>query len=207
MTYPNREAWAQAFMQARLTMTAFLDAGAPIPRNVRIGVGWTSKGMRAKAIGECYSTACSRDGSFEIILSPHLEDAHVVAAILTHELVHAAVGLECGHKGAFAKAARGVGLEGKLTATHGGEAFLAWAGPVLEALGPYPHATLYGAASSGPKKQTTRYLKVSCPCGYTVRMSRKWLDTVGAPDCPACQETMTCEGDAGEGDQEFAEAA
>lgn len=43
----------------------------------------------------------------------------------------------------------------------------------------------------GKKKQSTRMIKASCPeCGYTVRVTRKWLDTAGAPICPACEEQM-----------------
>ena len=35
-------------------------------------------------------------------------------------------------------------------------------------------------------KQTTRQFKAQCEtCGYTIRISRKWLAEVGAPDCPA----------------------
>lgn len=39
--------------------------------------------------------------------------------------------------------------------------------------------------TNAPKKQTTRLLKVSCSeCGYTARVTRKWLDKAGAPLCP-----------------------
>jgi len=39
-------------------------------------------------------------------------------------------------------------------------------------------------ASSAPPKQSTRLRKVECTdCGYTVRVTQKWLD-VGKPHCP-----------------------
>jgi hypothetical protein len=39
-----------------------------------------------------------------------------------------------------------------------------------------------------PGVQGTRMLKVECPdCGYTLRTTRKWLDT-GLPSCPAGNE-------------------
>jgi len=39
-------------------------------------------------------------------------------------------------------------------------------------------------ASSKPKTQGTRMLKVVCQeCGCVVRMTRKWLDEVGEPTC------------------------
>jgi len=54
--------------------------------------------------------------------------------------------------------------------------------------GPYPHAQL-NPEDRPTKKDGTRLLKVVCPgCGYTVRVTRKWLD-VGNPVCP-CGEEM-----------------
>ena len=40
-------------------------------------------------------------------------------------------------------------------------------------------------AVAAPKKQSSRLLKAECEsCGYTVRVTRKWVDQVGAPHCP-----------------------
>lgn len=40
-----------------------------------------------------------------------------------------------------------------------------------------------------PKKQSTRLIKVECPCcGYVARVTRKWLKE-GRPKCPK-GETM-----------------
>lgn len=207
MTYKTREDWLQAFTQHPATQAAFAGLGAPIPAQLRIGVGWTNKGARAKAIGECYSTVCSGDGTWEIIMSPVLAEGSRVADVLIHELVHASVGLECGHKGAFTRVAKGLGLEGKMTATIAGAGWHAWADDVVAELGDYPHAMLDGALSSGPKKQGTRMLKVYCGCGYQVRASRKWLE-VAMPDCPVCRTVMTCD-DMGDDDEleEMREAA
>ena len=41
--------------------------------------------------------------------------------VLTHELVHVADKNESGHRGRFARIARRIGLEGKLTQTHAGK--------------------------------------------------------------------------------------
>lgn len=61
---------------------------------------------------------------------------------------------------------------------------------IASRLGDYPHSKL-NPAESPIKKQTTRMLKVECPeSGYLVRMTRKWLDEVGAPKCPCHDETM-----------------
>jgi hypothetical protein len=89
-------------------------------------------------------------------------------------------------------------LEGKLTATTEGEPFKREiAAPILKRLGKYPHSALTpGGDSSGPKKQSTRLLKVHCPaCEYTARITQKWLD-IAVPvcpneDCEAYQHEMT----------------
>src|SRR3546814_13928827 len=83
-----------------------------------------------------------------------------IAAILAHELVHAAVGIPAGHGKAFKRAALGLGLVGPMRATTPGEAFLAALAPILESVGPLPHARLANAgASTAPTKQKTRMPK------------------------------------------------
>src|SRR3546814_1777644 len=98
-----------------------------------------------------------------------------IAAILAHELVHAAVGIPAGHGKAFKRAALGLGLVGPMRATTPGEAFLAAIAPILESVGPLPHARLdTDGESTAPKKQKTRMLKCECAtCGYTVRTARR----------------------------------
>ena len=212
MTHANRETWLHAFADA--ARPHFAAAGHPLPAVLRIGVGWTSGGARAagKVIGECYHPAAASDGVRSIIVSTGraLPDAEAVAAVLTHELAHAALDAGVGHKGPFVALVRALGLEGKATATVAGEAWRAWAGPVLADLGDYPHSTLI-AGESGKKKQGTRMLKAECACGYTVRLSRKWAEA-GLPLCGVCPETrLTCDAidDEGEGDEgdDYAEAA
>jgi hypothetical protein len=48
-------------------------------------------------------------------------------------------------------------------------------------LGEYPHAALNVGRVLTP--QSTRMLKASCHCGYTVRLTKKWADA-GLPCCP-----------------------
>ena len=109
-----------------------------------------------------------------------------IAAILAHELVHAAVGIPAGHGKPFKRVAVGLGLVGPMRATMPGEAFHAAVAPILAAVGPLPHARLDTAGeTTAPKKQAVRMLKCECQtCGYTVRTARKWLETAGAPLCP-----------------------
>ena len=194
-TYATREAWLMAGADAMRPW--FTDHGVSLPP-VRMSVGFMGgrAGSKLKAIGQCWDSSASADGHCEIFIHPSLADPVRVLDVLLHELIHTAVGLRCGHKGAFKRIATALGLEGKMTATVAGEALRARLTAIVDALGPLPHASLNGDAHSGPKKQATRMIKATCDCGYTVRLTRKWIDDVGAPHCPLHGE-MTCEGDEG----------
>jgi hypothetical protein len=189
--YQHREAWLHALMGELLG--PFKRLGHPIPERVRIGVGFPSvRGIASKnqRIGECWSNERSGDDHHEIIVSPLIADSMRVAGILAHELIHAAVGVEHGHKGPFRVMAKGLGLEGKMTATMEGDAFKRFAQPILDAIGPYPHAELH-AMTNGRKKQVARLIKCECPeCGYVARVARQWLDDQGAPHCPVHGEMI-----------------
>lgn len=178
----NREDWLANL--ARGLGPWFADLGYPIPA-VRFAIGFPSSGKRGRVIGECWSADSSADGTHEILIRPDQADPLEVAAILAHELAHAAVGLAAGHGPIFKKVANAIGLEGPMKSTRPGDAFKRTVRPILAAVGPLPHASLDWLRSSGPPKQSTRLLKAKCPhCGYTVRITRKWIDEVGTPHCP-----------------------
>lgn len=172
----TREQWLNDFAAA--ARPQFEAAGAPLPSNVRVSVGFPSTGRKGRRIGECWSDTCSADGRFEIFIHPTLAVSERVADVLTHELIHAAVGLAAGHGPDFRRVALALGLTGKMTATVAGPGWKAWAAPILEALGPIPHGSL-NSAGNGQKKQTTRMIKVVCQnaeCGFTFRTTRTWLE-------------------------------
>lgn len=161
----------------------FKRIGAPLPDKIRLSVGFTSNGYRGKDIGECWDTKASKDKHFEIFVKPDQDDQIRVAGILVHELVHAAVGIDAGHRLPFKRVAVQLGLEGKMTATTEGAAFKDMIAPILKKAGALPHKQL--TAFRTKKKQTTRLLKCECEeCGYTARVSMKWV-LVGAPICGA----------------------
>jgi SprT-like family len=182
-TLPYREAWLASLVE-RLKP---LFAPAIIPANLRVACGWPSHGAtrtKGRVIGQCWGSTSSKDGHYEIFVSPILDDPMRVAGVLAHELVHAVVGVQAKHGKEFKQLATRIGLTGKMTATTEGEAFRAALVPILADLGPYPHAELSASNSNRPK-QSTRLLKAECgSCGYTVRITRKWIDEVGAPHCP-----------------------
>lgn len=189
MEQDNRESWLNRVAVGMAPL--FTALGTPLPDRVRVAIGFTSAGRKGKAIGECWDNRRSADGHFEIFIRPdlaHAPDAMPaqIAAILAHELVHAAVGIAAGHGRAFQRIALGLGLVGPMRATTPGNAFLAAVVPILAAAGPLPHARLdTGGQTTAPKKQAARMLKCECQaCGYTVRTARKWLETAGAPLCP-----------------------
>jgi hypothetical protein len=191
--YQTREAWLNYIAQRMAPM--FESLGASLPAQLRIAIGFTSSDRRSRHIGECWDNQCSEDGHFEIFIRPDLSESKdlmpmQVAAILGHELVHAVVGVAAGHTKEFRRVARGIGLIGQMTATTAGPEFEKALHPILEEAGPLPHGRLQstiGASShsSRRKRQHSSQVKcVCCSCGYAAHITRRWLDTTGAPLCP-----------------------
>jgi hypothetical protein len=185
----NREQWLVE-LTSMLRVDWFKPQGLIVPSKVRISVGFPKCGGTKgnKAIGQCWAASASADGFNEIFIHPCLVRADEVVPTLIHELLHAAVGLEHGHKAPFKRGMEKVGLEGKATATVAGQALIATLPEWLDKLPAYPHGALIPAAIAA-KKQGTRLLKIVCPaCEYTARITQKWID-VGYPTCP-CGELM-----------------
>lgn len=212
----NRETWLNDL--AALMAPRFEELGKPIPK-FRVAVGWTSHGKTSKYNGECWHSSNSADRVHEILLSPIMDDSMEVAAVLAHEICHAAAGFKHGHKGDFAALMKSLGMLRPFTSSVPGDQFKAWVQPFLDKLGKIPHARIMlrpersakeiaedagdadedeGGSSNQKKKQTTRMLKATCqaiapadgsgngegkPCGYTVRLSKKWAQKYGAC-CP-----------------------
>lgn len=230
MTSTNRETWLNDM--AALMASRFEELGKPIPK-FRVAVGWTSAGKTSKVGGECWHSSNSADGAFEVLVAPINDDSMEVAAILAHELCHAAAGFRHGHKGAFANLMQELGLVRPFTCSVAGPAFKEWVQPFIDKLGAIPHARIMlkperqaapggdegseegdgeGGSSNQKKKQSTRMLKAACthevdgkPCGYTVRLTKKWALQLGAC-CPAHGameiEGLDAEGGEGEGEDE-----
>lgn len=177
----TREEWLVA--ATNLLRPDFETVGATVPKKVRVTCGWPSQGGRPgknQRIGECWPPSCSEDGTTEMFINPMLSEGLAALDVLVHEMVHAAVGCDEGHKGPFRVTAKAIGLEGKMTATVAGEVLLVRLREVEQALGAYPHAKLN---PKNKKPQSTRMLKLQCgKCGWMARTSRKWMD-LGLPTC------------------------
>lgn len=190
----TREQWLEAAVTKLRPLFAEIDVDLPA---VRVSVGWPSKGgtrSKGKVIGQCWKSTVATDGIPQLFISPILggdamEDAKLIG-VLCHELIHAWDDCESGHRGAFAKTAKALGLEGKMTATTVGDDLLRRITEIQRELGAYPHAALrFEEMEKVAGKQTTRMLKCECPeHGYIVRTTAKWLDELGAPRCPCGQE-------------------
>lgn len=179
----TREEWLQVATD-RLRSELFATNGYSVPQ-VRVSVGFPSHGARGKVIGQCHYA--SADSVPQIFIHPTLDESTRALDVLAHELVHATLGADAGHRAEFKRCAESIGLTGKMTATIAGETLKAWLGELVAEIGEYPHAKL----SLGGKKQTTRLIKCECSnCGYIARVSNKWIDEMGAPLCPCNMEEM-----------------
>lgn len=185
-THSTREAWLVAAVEGLRPL--FSAQSADIPA-VKVSVGWPGgRGKKSNVVGQCWHPEAAADKAAHIFVSPAVSSPAEVLAILVHELVHAVDVNQSGHKGAFAKLAKSLGLVGKMTTSTAGEDLALELDKLATELGAYPHGALSagGQGADGPKKQGTRMLKVECTegSGYVVRMTRKWLDEYGAPTCP-----------------------
>lgn len=188
----TREEWLEhgvAHLQG-----VFSNAGFPLPK-VKVSCSWPGGGSARKRIGECWAKRMSAAKINEIFVSPLIADPVQALDILAHELCHAVDDCEHGHKAPFVKIARAIGLEGKPTATHAGDALKTLLESIAKQIGEYPHRKL---DLSSRKKQTTRNLKCACTdeeCGCVWRMTQSWVDRAGVDlACPVCGSVAVSEG-------------
>src|SRR6266702_6478508 len=96
-----REAWLQA--AASFLLQHMVEQGLPLVE-VRVSCGWPSRGglaLRATVIGQCFPGQVCKDGKPQIFISPRLVNSVEVLGTLLHELIHAAVGCQYGHRKEF----------------------------------------------------------------------------------------------------------
>lgn len=192
MTISNREQWLTRAVKELTPM--YRAVGHDVPA-LRVSVGWPGGGSKRTRIGECWHPSNATDGIGQVFISPILASPGQVLETLAHEVIHVINHAEGhgGHRKEFGAIARGIGLQEPMTATTAGPELEAKLAKIAAKLGPYPHAALTPGKG---KVQSTRMLKVICPrcineqgSPYTVRMTRSWLDTLGAPICPGCHGT------------------
>jgi hypothetical protein len=205
MTEPKhrtREEWLTAAAE-HLRYRVFSENDIEVP-DFQVSVGWPAgKGTKSSTIGQCFNRAWNEDGDPSIFISPVLKDVMDLLACLTHEMIHAWDDCASGHRGAFLRTFRAVGMAGKATEVGYSEELGEIFKEIAAELGKYPHGKLSkGGAAGGPapKRDTNRQLLLLCEQGvadgrdkkqiYKVRMTQKWMDEVGMPICPCHHEEM-----------------
>lgn len=185
----TRESWMNAASEWLLDEVIMPVVTGYDKPNIKCSIGFPFRS--SKAIGQCFTKGSSAGGYNEIFINPKMSglDTIRVLDILAHELIHAIDNCESGHKGFFAKTARAIGLEGKLTATVAGEALKERLNTLLVILGDIPHAGM-DTGKSTIKKQGTRMIKIECgACGFIARTASKWADQLPElAHCPVCLE-------------------
>lgn len=135
----TREQWLNRVATA--LRPTFKKHGFPLPP-VRISTGFTSSGRRGAAAAECWTDKLDADRRHQIFIDPRDDEPVNVVNSVAHELIHAAIGLEQGHKGDFKKLALAIGMLEPMTETPSGPEFVALAGKILAKVGAYPHKRL-----------------------------------------------------------------
>src|SRR2546421_8545847 len=76
---------------------------------VRVSCGWPVRGGAGSGqkvvVGQCFDGSICKDGKPQIFISPRIDESTEVLGTLLHELVHASVGVQHGHKKPFSQAA------------------------------------------------------------------------------------------------------
>lgn len=187
--HTQREAWlveATKLMDAKF----FTPNTHKLPSKIALSCGWCRG--HANAIGQCWCPTVSKNGTCNIFICPTRDDAVDVLQILLHELIHAAVGVQCGHKGAFRFVAKAMGLEGKMTATFvsPGTKLFADLEAMATILGPYPHAAISKKNGKGKKKDHKVRVWSPSDSTYSVLMNRTTFEENGAPVDPWGQKMV-----------------
>lgn len=190
--HDTRESWLRA--ATSVLREHFATCGYPLPDRMRFSIGFTSSGRKTKRVGELWHAVTSADETYELFIRADLDNPIDVLGVLVHELVHAVLPLDAGHGRLYKEAALKLGLVGQMRTARPGPLLQPTIAAVLDQLGPLPHARLAierGRDNRGPidrpKKQGTRLLKAECSdetCGYSVRITAKWVDELGPPHCP-----------------------
>lgn len=187
--FTERESWLSS-ASVLIQQDVFEMGGiSPLTPRYRVACGFPIgyRGSRSGKVvlGQAFDPAVSADGTHEIFVNPLLDRPADVLGVLVHELLHVHAGIQCGHRGEFARAARAVGLVGPLTATVPGDQLASVLSGIADVLGDYPHAKI---DPSLRKKQSTRLLKLWCShCDWVARVSALQANRLhDASACPAC---------------------
>jgi len=180
----NREHWLTTVAQQ---LEPFFKRKKLFLKPYKVTCGWpVHRGIAVKqrVLGECHSYKTSKAGVAELFISPTLDEPLKVAGVVCHEMIHVAVGNECGHKGMFRTACKLLGMGGKPTSALPGRDLNKEVQKIIDGVGIYPHQAIEPIMKA-VKKSANAPIKLVCDCGCFIRITPKWLEEVGHPTC-AC---------------------
>lgn len=190
----TREEWLNVALKEMRVL--FKNIDVELPERIDVTCSWPGGGSPRKRIGECWARAAHPEGVNQIFISPVLgaDKPTEVLDTLLHEMVHAADDCQSGHKGNFARIAKQLGFEGKMTTSTPGETLQATMHLLNEKIekkiGSYPHKRMTTSRARKSKKQ---WHKVYCAeCMWYCRMNIKHIEA-GTPMCPLCDRETVCD--------------
>jgi hypothetical protein len=149
-------------------------------------------------LGQCFDKTTSTDDHYELFISPEVgkngeelaDKASTVNILETiaHELVHATVGNDHGHQGAFIGCAAAVGFIRPWRYTPAGEKMMGMIEQIVAKQGLFPA----GAIKLLKKPQGKSLIKCECECGFKAYVTRKMMEEIGVPVCPVDFVVMEC---------------
>jgi len=180
MSTMTRELWLQRAADKLKTM---IEAeGFKVPR-VHVSVGFPSKGAtstKRRVIGQCWSGTTSADGAPHLFISPVLKARDTILSTLLHEMIHAVVGTEAGHKGEFIVLAKKLGFTKPWTSTPSTPELQSRLVTLSTKLPEQDFPALEATSLRGAQK--TRYRLYECEHGQKLRAA---TDTLAAT-CEEC---------------------
>lgn len=149
-TIRTREEWLLSGVAA---LKGEFFTGRKVP-HVACSCGWTN---RPKSLGICHPPEDSSNGTVNLFICPTQDDPVRILDVLLHELGHAHLGNEVGHKAPFVQLMKEFGLKGKPTATYAlpGTDCYERLKRIADGLGPYPHAAMIKPEKQANKKKVT----------------------------------------------------
>lgn len=175
MTLSNREQWlANLAIAVRPHIASTIQGGGDEESAIRLSCGFPPKSGRKAVNASIVPPTASADFTAEVFVSPVIDDAETVARLVLPLLKVAQIG-------------NWRSIPATTTAKPL-ESLPSWVEPILANLGAYPHAKIELAEAP---KQSTRLIKVAClNDNYIARVSRSTLVNLGAPICPACNQSL-----------------
>lgn len=181
-THNTREGWLIDAVIA-LDKTFFKENGYELPEKLQVSCGFP-RGT-SKAIGQCWDPKVSGDKTTQMFVCPSQGDPITVLGIVLHEMIHASVGVEVGHKGIFRKLAKEFGFVGKMTATQvePGSPLNGALNVIHASLGEYPHAPMQKRSKVAKRTGWIRLMSPEVE-EYRALVSPAMLDEHGVPRDP-----------------------